>query len=132
MRLFGMSQTIPPPDPLSWSTHREFDSVEHTSRIAGTDWRIYWRHYVDEWVDVRFHRLVPIIGVYDLDSILQYIQWYEIHGMRTIFTERYFGRALSQPRPATDEPIHVVAYVPRGDIPVRQVIYMFFFILLFY
>jgi hypothetical protein len=68
-----MAQTIPSPDPLPWSTHRHFDSVEHTMRITSTDWRIHSRSYVDEWVDVRFHRLVPITGVYDPGSRLQYM-----------------------------------------------------------
>jgi Plant mobile domain len=125
MRQFGLSQTIPPPDPLSWGTHLQLDNVEHTSRIAGTDWRIQWQSYVDEWIDVR-NRLVPITGVYDFDSKLQYMQWYEIHGMRTVFLERYFGGDLSQPRLAPGEPIHTVAYVPRGDIPIRQVTYILF------
>jgi hypothetical protein len=85
---FGLSQTIPRSDSLSWSTHRQLDSVEHTMKIAGTDWRIHWRSYVDEWVDVCFHRLVPITGVYDPDSRLQYMPWYEIYDMHTIFLER--------------------------------------------
>jgi Plant mobile domain len=54
-RQFGLSQTIPPPDPLPWSTHRQLDSVEHTMKIAGMDWRIHWRSYIDEWVDVCFY-----------------------------------------------------------------------------
>jgi hypothetical protein len=73
MRQFGLSQTIPPPDPLPWGTHIQLDNVEHTSRIVGIDWRIRWQSYVDEWVDVHFHRLVPITGVYDPDSRLQYM-----------------------------------------------------------
>jgi DNA primase large subunit len=48
MRRFDISQTILPLDSLLWSTHREFDSVEHTLRIVDTNWRINWHHYVDE------------------------------------------------------------------------------------
>jgi hypothetical protein len=41
MRQFGLSQTIPPPDLLPWSTHRQLDSIEHTTKIAGMNWRIH-------------------------------------------------------------------------------------------
>jgi Plant mobile domain len=32
MRQFGLSQAIPPPDLLPWSTHRQLDSVDYSTR----------------------------------------------------------------------------------------------------
>jgi hypothetical protein len=114
MRQFRFFQYIPPPAPLSWDIHLKLDNVDHTSKKVRTNWRSHWRIYVD-------HRLVYIAGPYDIRFRSDYMQWYESAGMQTVFFERHFVTNLDQPQPVPSESVSAVAYVPRGDIPTRQV-----------
>jgi hypothetical protein len=124
MRQFGKYQEVPPPPPLAYdqiSYLREAWRHDGNSTMDGC-WALTHKSFIEmDPVLIREHR------PYEMSMHHQYINWFYLHGMSSVYISDNNPQDLHRLAPPRTGDVETLAYVPHGHRHSRVVRTLIFF-----